>query len=274
MLKVGVIGAGFVGGAVAAGFSLHADVKLYDKFKKIGTLENVANQDFIFVCVPTNVKKSGSQDLSCVEEVFSDLKKIIPSNHNPIIIPKSTLLPGTCRMLSEKYKMQIVFNPEFLTARCARLDFINASRIILGGECVNSLNSVEELFKTRFGSTPIFKTTWEAAELVKYMANTFFALKLSFVNEMYDICNFLNIDYSLVKDMWLADGRIGNSHYEVPGHDGDRGFGGNCFPKDLKSFITWAEKNNITVDTLKAAQDVNNRVRKNIDWIEENDNEI
>jgi nucleotide sugar dehydrogenase len=271
MYKVGVIGGGFVGGAVAQGFSLQTDLKLYDKYKNIGTLDEVIEQDFIFICVPTNTTKKGGQDLSIVEGIFLDIKEKLPTNHRPILIPKSTILPGTCRMLSEEYKLPIVFNPEFLTARCARLDFINSARIILGGDNPKDLRKVEDLFLTRFGLTPIYKTTWEAAELVKYMANNFFALKIAYVNEMYDICQKLGVEYDEVKNMWLADGRIGNSHHQVPGHDGDRGFGGPCFPKDLKTFITWAEGQGMKVDTMWSAHNVNQRIRKNIDWVEEDD---
>lgn len=226
--SVGVIGNGFVGGAVAAGFSLHADVKIYDKYKKIGTLEEVAEQDFIFSCVPTNTTKNGKQDLSVVEGVLSSLKETITDKHNPIIILKSTLLPGTTRMLSNKYKLKLVFNPEFLTARQARLDFINPARIIIGGVYSEELDAVEELYRFRFKSTPIYKVSWEEAEIIKYMCNVFFHVKISYLNEIYDVCQKLNISYDKMREMFLADGRIGNSHTDVPGHDGDRGVGGTC----------------------------------------------
>lgn len=271
MMKVGVIGNGFIGGAIVQAFSLHTDVKLYDKYKEIGTIEDVASQDFIFVSVPTNVTKSGKQNLSCISDVLENLKNAIPDNKNPIILIKSTVLPGTNRMLAKKYRLRIVSNPEFLTARNARLDFINSARIVLGSESKVDLDKAESLYRVRFPVTPIYKTTWETAEMVKYVSNNLFSLKIAYLNEIYDVCQGLRIDYNDVKNILLADGRIGNSHADIPGHDGDRGFGGTCFPKDLKTFIHWAEENKFKTTTLWAAYDTNLRIRKEQDWIEDDD---
>ena len=98
------------------------------------------------------------------------------------------------------------------------------------------------------------------------MCNSFFAVKLSFLNEIYDIAKYFGIDYKDLKNMFLSDYRIGNSHTEVPGLDGERGYGGKCFPKDIKSFISWGKENNIDLEMCKAADKVNERVRKNKDW--------
>ncbi len=129
-----------------------------------------------------------------------------------------------------------------------------------------TLNEIEALYRNRFVHTPIYKTTYEGAELVKYMANCFFALKISYLNEIYDIAKKLGIEYDDLKKMWLADGRIGNSHADVPGHDGDRGFGGKCFIKDINALVQWADKNNFELNTLKATIETNKRVRTLKDW--------
>jgi len=271
--KVGIVGCGFVGGAIAQGFSTFAEIKIFDKLKPgFDSMEEVAAQDFIFVSVPTQTKKSGEQVLEHLLEVGEKLNVLSRLNaRRPVVILKSTMLPGTTRMLADRFQApRWVFSPEFLTARAARLDFINAARIVIGMDRSDPepAHLVKELFAFRFPTTPIHMMGWEEAELVKYMANCFFSLKVSYLNEIFDVCQALGADYEVVKAAWLADGRIGNSHHQIPGHDGDRGFGGTCFPKDLKAFVAWAGKNGLPVRTLSAAQEVNLSVRKKIDWEE------
>jgi UDPglucose 6-dehydrogenase len=86
------------------------------------------------------------------------------------------------------------------------------------------------------------------------------------MNEIYDMCKFIDIPYEEMKIMFLSDARIGNSHCDVPGHDGIRGYGGKCFPKDVRAFVKWAEKNNLTADMCVAADKVNSAVREIEDW--------
>ena len=265
--NIGIIGLGFVGKAVTHGFCLHSNLKIYDKFQDgLNTIkETVKESDFIFVCVPTPMSNDGSQDLSCVHDVMKSIDEVTKSKK--IIILKSTILPGTTRKLANMYPNHLfVFNPEFLTERSAKLDFINSARIIIGGSNHMALDCVEEMYRVRFTHTPIYKTTWEGAELVKYMNNCFFALKISYLNEFYDLAAELKIPYEELRDMFLADYRVGNSHTDVPGHDGDRGFGGKCFPKDVNAMIKWGDKNGFPMNTIKAAEEVNKRVRNNKDW--------
>jgi len=268
-MKLGIIGCGFVGGAVAQGFSLHADLKIYDKAKAFDSLEETINQDILFLCLPTPMRRNGEQNLDIMDEVISGINDL--AEETKIIVIKSTVVPGTTRKYAEKYpKHQFVMNPEFLTARSARLDFINSSRIVIGAERVTSLSghAVAALYRKRFPSTPIFPTTWEGAELIKYMANCFFALKITYMNEIYDVCQSLGLDYDQLKAMFVADGRIGNSHLDVPGFDGDRGFGGTCFPKDTSAFALWARRNGTPVKTVELAFEYNKQIRKKIDWEE------
>lgn len=266
--NVGVVGCGFVGSAVAAGFSLHVDsVKMYDRYKDdkdYHTLDETVNEsDIIFVCVPTPNLKDGKQDLSFLQDCLSAINRV--STDPKTIIIKSTVLPGTCRTYARAFNWHsIVYNPEFLSARTARLDFINPARIILGGE-IGATQRVAELYKHRFGNVvPICKVEWETAEMVKYTANCFFAMKIAFCNEVYNITQALNIDYNEVKELWLMDGKITHSHCDVPGHDGRRGYGGSCFPKDVKAFITWAEDNSIDIDILNAVHKSNLKNRKEL----------
>jgi len=272
MLKnVGIVGFGFVGSALAAGFSLKANIKIYDKFKQIDTLADVCQQDIIFLCLPTPMRASdGKPEMSFILNAINNIEEEINKggyDGRKTLVIKSTVLPGTSRTLSKRYpQFKFISNPEFLTARSARLDFINASRIILGGYDHNAIQKVEELYREVFTHTPIYICKWEEAEMAKYMANCFFALKVSYLNEIYELCAKNDLDYNILKSMWLSDGRIGNSHHDVPGHDGDRGFGGTCFPKDISAFIEWSKEQGRPMRTLIAAQETNKKVRIKQDW--------
>ena len=162
--------------------------------------------------------------------------------------------------------MNFVFNPEFLTERKARLDFINTSRIVLGSNNPLANDTVEKLYRIRFPYTRIIKTDFATAQLIKYMANCFFATKVSFMNEMYQVCKAIDGDWDTAVEGFITDGRIGNSHIDVPGHDGDFGFGGKCFPKDLNAMIKKAESLGVTPNVMKGAWEKNKEVRKDLDW--------
>ena len=266
--KIGIIGFGFLGHALAHGFALHADIKIYDKYdNQYDTLDDTVNSsDFIFVGVPTPMNENGTQDLSSIYDAVKSVVDV--ANSRKIIILKSTIIPGTTRKCAKKYRKHgFVFNPEFLTERASKLDFINSARIILGGKKKDT-TKVEKLYRERFTHTPIYKTTWEAAEVVKYMSNSFFAVKISFLNEMYEVAKHIGVPYEDLRDMWLADQRIGNSHTDVPGHDGQRGYGGKCFPKDVPAFINWGADKGLVLNMCRAAERVNARVRKIKDWLD------
>ena len=183
---------------------------------------------------------------------------------------RSTVTPGTTRKLQDKYSnLKIVFNPEFLTERSAKYDFINQSRVILGGAGheFDGVQETIELFKWRFGeSIPVIATTWETAELIKYMCNCFFATKVSFMNEMYQIAEKCNVDWEMALDGFVRDGRVGHSHMNIPGPDGKLGFGGSCFPKDVQAIINFGETLGVNMNTLKGVWETNLDVRPERDW--------
>ena len=175
MKNIGIIGNGFVGSAIAAGFGLHANVRIYDKDKRktLHTIEETLNNsDYVFVGVPTPMEfvDGGKIDLSIMHSVFDDIVRV-SKNPDTIFIIKSTVIPGTTKMFQEKYpSLKIVFNPEFLTERSANLDFINTSRIILGGP-PEYTQKVTELYRDRFPYTKIIETDPTSAEMIKYMCN-------------------------------------------------------------------------------------------------------
>tara|TARA_R110000851_G_scaffold8557_1_gene33012 strand:- start:811 stop:1644 length:834 start_codon:yes stop_codon:yes gene_type:complete len=267
---LGIIGNGFVGSAVACGFSLHTDIKIYDTDNRKGThdFKDVVECDFVFVCVPTPMNLSTSSiDLTIMDSVFNNVHEARERKDNIFII-KSTVTPGAVEKYIDKYPgMEIIHSPEFLTERSARLDFINASRIILGGAPKNT-EKVKKLFRARFPATKIIETDATTAQFIKYMNNTFFAVKVSFINELKQAADASNVNWQDAMDGFMSDGRVGNSHVDVPGHDGSPGFGGKCFPKDLNAFIRWCEHTGIDPKVMRAAWDKNLEVRKNHDWKE------
>ena len=269
--NISIFGSGYVGGAIYHGLSPFYNIKIYDKYKPgyNGLEETIDFSRYIFVCVPTPVNlDDNTQDLSYIKDAISNIES--KAKEQKVIILKSTVLPETTRKLQNNSSHLFVFNPEFLTERNYIFDFINQGRIVLGGDYSYSevLNEVEKLYKVKFPHTPVLKTTFESAELLKYACNCYFSMKISFMNELYDICLRKDIKFEDVKLGMLGDQRIANSHMEVPGFDGQRGFGGKCFPKDLKSFITWAKTNNCNVDMFEATDKVNERVRTVKDWLD------
>ena len=262
--KVGIIGNGFVGESQAFAFSPVAEVRVYDidPLKSTHTLDEVHQCDFIFVCVPTPMKSSGEQDMSYVETVFSQSKP------GPIYIIKSTVLPGTTKQLQEKYPdISIIFNPEFLTERTAKLDMLTQARIILGGD-IELTKITESLYKSRFMNRHFIHTDSTTAELIKYMNNSFFATKVSIMNEFYRLSQALGANWNDALYGFASDGRIGDSHLHVPGPDGRLGYGGTCFPKDVNAIVTLAKELNVPLNTIEAGWKTNLEVRPEQDWKE------
>ena len=271
--RIGVIGNGFVGGAVRNGFSPNvgcdAEVRTYDKDpnKSTHTLaDTVNNSDFVFISVPTPSNTDGTMNpdilMSCMDDI-----DFICENPDVIFLVRSTVVPGTTKKLADEHpSLKIVFNPEFLTERSANFDFINQSRFIIGGPD-ESVEAVEKLFRWRFGETvSIVKTDYQSAEMVKYMTNTFFATKISFLNDMYLLVKAVGANWEDVMEGFVRDGRVGHTHLGVPGHDGKMGFGGSCFPKDIKAVIHFAQKLGINMSVLKGAWATNLKVRPEKDW--------
>jgi nucleotide sugar dehydrogenase len=262
--KVGVIGNGFVGEAISFAFSPVADLYIYDKdnLKSLNSLESVHNCDFVFICVPTPMFKDGSQDLSYVESTFKKATK------EPVYILKSTVLPGTTERLSKKYSnLKIIFSPEFLTERTAKLDMLTQSRIILGGE-LSLTEQAKILFNQRFKTKNIILTDSKTAELTKYMNNTFFATKVSIMNEFKLLCDKIGANWKDALKGFVSDGRIGDSHLNVPGHDGKLGYGGTCFPKDVNALLSFSKKHDIELFTISGGWKTNLKVRQEKDWEE------
>jgi len=268
--SVGIIGGGFVGSAVAFGFgssnSYDFEVKIYDIDPTKSTHsfeETVTQSDFIFMCLPTPSREDMSIDLSYIEKSMEEVSKRIDPFEQTVII-KSTVVPGTCRRLSKKYGLNIVSNPEFLTERRAKWDFINAAQVVIGSDEIDAGTKVKRLYQKRFSSMKYLVTDSATSEFVKYMLNCFFSVKLTFMNEMYQVGQSFGADWEDAVTGLVSDSRVGDSHITVPGPDGKFGFGGHCFPKDINAMIRFAERLGVDTKVLKAAWD------KNLDIREEN----
>ena len=268
---IGIIGQGYVGTAIKSGFEKYYELETYDKFSTSKSTVNLHDlvllSDVIFVCVPTPMNVDGSCYIGIVEEVVSEVNEIsISSESNPIVVLKSTVPPGTTDRLNKKCKgINIIFNPEFLTEANFIEDFKNQTRIILGGTRKGT-NVLRQVYSKVFPTAHIIKTGSITAEMVKYMTNAYLATKVSFSNEIKQICDKLDIDYDKVVEYATLDERLGKTHLGVPGPDGDLGFGGHCLPKDINALISVAHEFDIVPKVLEAVVETNDKVRKNRDW--------
>ena len=264
--SIGLVGYGIVGQAVEYGFKSEP-IFTYDKFKESLTLEEVCKKsEFIFICVPTPVISDYSGiDLSIVEDVVSDVAKLIDGT-DKILVIKSTVIPGTTKRLAKKYsKVHFAFNPEFLTEANFLEDFVNADRCIVGAENDLVSRRLVALYKKHFPKMLTFQTDPTTAEMVKYMANCLLATKVIFANEMYDLCEKLGISYPEVKKFVVSDSRIEDDHLDVTSV---RGFGGKCFPKDLLALKGLAKKLGSDTTLMSAVWEKNLKIRKVHDWEE------
>ena len=272
-MKIGVIGQGYVGSAIKIGLESYYDLETYDKYSEEKSTMQLADMvescEVIFVCVPTPMNKNGSCNIDVVEGVIKQINTLLTdwkSDKKPIVVIKSTVPPGTTEKLHKKFKkVNVIFNPEFLTEANFIEDFKNQTRIILGGTR-NGTNKLRQIYNKVFPTAHIIKTHSTIAELVKYMTNSYLATKVSFANEMYSICEKFNMDYDKVVEYATLDERLGVTHWSLPGPDGDFGFGGHCFPKDLNALISVADKFDLDVDVLRSVLNTNDKVRKDRDW--------
>jgi len=270
-MRIGIVGQGYVGTAVRTVFKKHYDVSTYDINKELSTCETlhelVNTTDIVFVCVPTPMNPDGSCNLDIVNSVVRDINKTVNAGQDgKIVAIKSTVPPGTTDRLNKECKnITLIFNPEFLTEANFIEDFKNQNRIIIGG-VRPATTKLRQVYSLAFPDATIVKTGSKTAEMVKYMTNTFLATKVSFANEMYNICGRLGIDYDKVVEYSTYDERLGKSHWAVPGPDGKLGFGGSCFPKDINALIQLGLELDMTPEVLIAAWHTNLEVRPEQDW--------
>ena len=268
-VKVGIVGYGFVGKATAKGFSKNTELFLVDPL--LGTNLSDLKEfipEFIFICLPTPMKKDGSQDFTLVKEVFMDL---LSNKVSSTIILKSTVIPSNIKIVDNLIE-DYIYNPEFLREKHAEEDFINSNMIILGGS-KNNQEKVKNLYENHsICKTKNYVLTDKiTASLIKYSINSFLASKVIFFNELRDLFNSSGAeeDWDTFTDVLAMDKRIGNSHMDVPGHDGRLGFGGACFTKDTAALIKYSQSLEKELSLLKKAIEINNNIRSKYDQIDQ-----
>ncbi|MDZ4221697.1 MAG: hypothetical protein U1C18_02375 [Patescibacteria group bacterium] len=249
---IGVMGGGVVGKACASFFK---GAKVYDKFNPIDPLEEVLEQEVIFVCVPTPYNQGF--DRSILDEVFAEIGK---DKKERIVVIKSTGIPGTTDHFQKQYPhLKVLFNPEFLSEKTAQQDFIKPDKQLVG--YTEQSRDVAPEILGMLPSAPYQKTMPAvAAELVKYGINTFYATKVVFGNMLYDFAESLGVDYQEVKEAFVSDQRIVDSHFDVL-HGGYRGYGGKCLPKDLLALLEMGKKQDVDVSLLETVDEMNKKYK-------------
>jgi len=257
--QIGIIGAGYVGSAIKHHFK---DAKIWDKYVSTpNTHEEVMKQPLIFVCLPTpysNKKKPGVLHGADISAILENLANI-PAGRIAII--KSTIPPGTTGYLQKKFpKIDILFNPEFLTAAYAKEDFAFPDKQILGYTNNRTKKIAEEIMPMLPRAQSLILPAVET-ELIKYMMNSYYASKVIFANQIYDICQKVGADYNRVKLGFTYDKRVNDSHFDVL-HGGFRGYSGACLPKDVKTLIHFAKEQGIDLKLHKTIDKLNEQLLK------------
>lgn len=283
---IGILGGGFVGSSIAKGFQHYTDTKVFDlvEERSNSSFEDTIEQDVLFVCVNTPMRKDGTVDDSAVEAVLDSLRGNMPKGHEdkPVIL-KSTLPPESIGKFMLEYAddMFLIFSPEFLTERTAEYDFNQSNRFIFGvldGELQyvtsdypagKAAKKVQDIFKFRFPNVTQFWCRFEEASLIKYFTNVFFSVKISLLNEFAQVAEAYGLNANEIISKVLLDQRIGRSHFLVPGTDGRKGFGGHCFPKDVNGYLHIAKELGVDPCVTEAAWQKNLEVRPEEDWKED-----
>jgi len=285
IMKVCVVGGGYVGITTAVCFAemgnevkiIDIDEEKIDKIKKgeapiyeeglqemldrnmeriEATTEYEIDEDIIFICVGTPSKPDGSIELKYVEAAAKKIGEAMKDGS--IVVVKSTVFPGTTQQvvkpIIESYgkNFSIAMNPEFLREGKAIYDFMNPDRIVIGVEDEETANILKKLYEPI--KAPVLITTPTEAEMIKYASNAFLATKISFANEIGNLCKILGIDvYKVMKGVSM-DHRI-SPHFLNAGV----GFGGSCFPKDLRALLAGSRKLGYEMELIDAVLSVNER---------------
>lgn len=254
--KIGFIGLGVVGGAVAASYNSAARLVCRDPALGFNSSwEELKECEGIFVCVPSPNLSDGSCDSSILEDVLSNL-----TDYNGVIISKVTATPDIYERLQKQYT-NLVYVPEFLTAADAHRDYQIENWIVAGGHILAYRNEAIRIIKYTKPDATVIQCYIGEAAILKYIVNSFLATKVVFMNEMSELAETAGYDWSKIQSMMWLDKRIGPSHTAVPGTDGQYGFGGMCFPKDTSAFLKYAIEQGCDLSVLNKAVKKNTLLR-------------
>lgn len=251
-MKIGIIGYGYVGSAVAASYPddkiLVNDPKHEDISHAVDKLKEKCRA--IFVCVPTPPLESGNCDTSILEHVLHSLK-----GYEGIVIAKSTASPVFYRTMEKELDLKLAHVPEFLTQARAKYDYVNPHKIVVGckKKIRDEVTDVLMASAVNFDRVKIEYCSIDEASYFKYMANCMLAMKVIVNNELHDLARTLDLDWERLTSIAKSDQRLGNTHWAVPGPDGKRGYGGACFPKDTMALNALAMSQEVDMPMLTTA---------------------
>jgi len=243
-----IAGYGFVGKAFESLLKNKYNIIIHDPV--LGYNAHVQQIDAVIVCVSTPPRPDGSCEMKNVYEVIETAPDV------PILIKSTISLEGWDFLQETFPNKQITFSPEFLRAETALEDLRSSRYFYLGGGDTDFWDSV---FKNVFDQ--YFSSIEDPRELIlaKYFRNAFLATKVSFFNQVYDLCKATGIHYTSVQHFICADDRIGHSHTDITK---ERGYGGHCFPKDVNAILKTAERNNVDLSIIKESKNYNNKIRR------------
>jgi len=278
-MTVGIVGFGYVGQAIENFFNDQCRTVVYDKFKKVhdtyklDTLEDVVREsNVVFLAVPTPMNKDGSCHTSIVESALSDIRIVAKSIDRDtsefVIVIKSTVTPGFTKKMQQT-GLRVVFSPEFLTEKNSFADLENTSRVLFGGDDEDT-TIVVRFFQKKLQNKAVLGMADDPTtlEMVKLFTNTLLMTKVLIANEIFQVCRHLDVDYEEVMLLTCLDPRIARSHLQVPGHDGQLGAGGHCFPKDINSLRSVAAEFGTGEKLFSAVIERNLELREKKDWLE------
>jgi UDPglucose 6-dehydrogenase len=256
--KIGFIGLGFVGEAIRNNYdgAFHNICIDTDASRGYaGTYTELMSAEGIFVCVPSPQRLDGSCNTDILESVLYNLK-----DYKGVIISKVTATPDEYERLGKLYP-NLVHVPEFLTAAKAAEDYAKENWAIIGGNVLAYQREAERIIRYTKPQANIIHCSIGEASLVKYAINSFLSTKVVFMNELAAIAEHNGYDWDNIRRMIAMDHRIGNTHTQVPGPDGQYGFGGMCFPKDTSALLHYASVIDIKLNVLKEAVKKNTLLR-------------
>jgi UDPglucose 6-dehydrogenase len=260
-MKIGIVGLGFVGSAIAEAHRSDDLVVRDPKISNSADIKDFRDCSAIYICVPSPERDDGSADTTILASVLAELQHHDAAK-DKVLISKVTAPPSAYQDLQEHYP-NLVHCPEFLTARNARADYQNSDYFVIGGDrerCLEARSVIRQgvpLVDDKFLITDI-----RSAALYKYMMNSYLAAKVTFMNEFYQLAQSYGLDWKTLTGLSVFDDRIGYTHLSVPGPDGAFGWGGGCFPKDVNAIICEAQQQGLDFSLLKHVNELNKRHRQ------------
>ena len=261
VMKIGIIGFGVVGKAVANTFTKISKIKKYDKYQDLDSFNSLIDSDFIFLTVPTpfDCKRNEVDDSAVVES----LKRLENLNFSNVVVIKSTLPPGSCDRYTEIFNLNLVFNPEFLRESTSpNEDFEKQRVVVIGTRDEEIYGNTKKMYERVLVPDAIYyHTTFLEAEMIKIAQNAMLASRVALANMIFDACEQNGVVYNTVREIAFDSFDILGPHMtQVPGPDGNRGFGGKCLPKDIRAFSTIYNS-----DLLESIIGYNDSLREDLD---------